>query len=189
MIAAVIVLAAIVGGAIMLLGGGDDDPETSPNDTTELSNTADVEDTNDGVQNTNQAPVTNPTQTTSGGATTTQPFNRCTAESGRCVFITGIARDGDEFVATYQTVGYEPDKDGDQESRHIHFYFNTVRVDQAGHPATGPWEVWDVDENGELIYRLDAADVPPEATELCASVANVNHGLDDHRQHCVGLPS
>lgn len=99
-----------------------------------------------------------------------------------------MTRNSNEIVVTYETVGYEPDIDGGPESRHIHFYFNTVPVDQAGLPATGPWVVYDVDDNGEYVYRFPDSEIPDGATELCASAANVNHGLDDHLQDCATLP-
>ena len=184
MIAAIIVLAAVVGGAFILLGG-DDDQGGSPDDTTALSNAADVDDT-DATQNTDSDQVNNPPPPTA--AATTQPVRRCTAATGRCVFITGMTRNSNEIVVTYETVGYEPDIDGGPESRHIHFYFNTVPVDQAGLPATGPWVVYDVDDNGEYVYRFPDSEIPDGATELCASAANVNHGLDDHLQDCATLP-
>ena len=186
-IAAIIVLGAIAGGAFMLLG--DDDPNASPNDTTALSNTADVEDTEDEVQD------TNPTQTTAGAnnpppptaAATTLP--RCTAGTGRCVFITGITRQEDTVVVTYATVGYDPVLEGGEHSHHVHFYFDTLPIDQAGIPAPANWVAYGTDVEGNLIYRFPAADIPSGARELCASVANVNHGLDDHLQDCVPLPS
>ena len=184
MIAAMIVLAAVVGGAFILLGG-DDDQGGLADDTNALSNTADVDDT-DATQNTADQ-VNNPPPPPTAAATT-QPVRRCTAATGRCVFITGMTRNSNEIAVTYETVGYEPDINGGPESRHIHFYFNTVPVDQAGLPATGPWVVYDVDDNGEYVYRFPDSEIPDGATELCASAANVNHGLDDHLQDCATLP-
>jgi hypothetical protein len=104
------------------------------------------------------------------------------------VFIDEITREGDVFVTRYSTVGYVPDMQGGSDSRHVHFYFDTLPVDQAGIPAPPNWVAYDTDEDGNLIYRFEASTVPSGATKLCASVANVNHGLDDHLQHCVALP-
>ena len=50
------------------------------------------------------------------------------------------------------------------------------------------WVAYDTDDNGEEIYRFAAATIPPGATKLCASVANINHGLDDLLQDCKALP-
>jgi hypothetical protein len=121
--------------------------------------------------------------------TTTQEIHRCVSESGRCVFIDGITRDGDTYVVRYTTIGYAPKINGGPESRHIHFYFDTVPIDQAGSPAPGSgWVVYDTDENGELVYRFAVGDVPSGATQLCASVANVRHELDEQIQDCEPLP-
>ncbi|MGH9135897.1 MAG: Hsp70 family protein [Acidimicrobiales bacterium] len=113
----------------------------------------------------------------------------CTAASGRCAFITNVALDGDTVVVRYETVGYEPHLDAGPDSKHVHFYFDTVPVTEAGIPANGPWVAWGLGKaNGEYVYSFRAADIPAGAGRLCASVANVNHGLDDHEQDCVALP-
>jgi hypothetical protein len=189
-IAAAILLVAIGVGAILLLGGGDD-PETSPSSTTPAANSAPVVNTVEqvnSVSNTEAEQATDAPDETNAVVTTAPSIHRCTAETGRCVFIDNISRENDAFVVRYTTSGYEPELDAGPQSHHVHFYFNTVPVDQAGIPAPPNWVAYDTDENGELIYRFPVASVPGGATQLCASVANVNHGLDDHLQDCVPLP-
>lgn len=113
----------------------------------------------------------------------------CAGANGNCVTINSITANGDQLVATYSVAGFTPNIEGDAQSKHIHFYFDTVPISQAGQPGDGPWEVWDVDPvTGELLYRFLRSEVPAGATQLCASVANVNHGLDDHLASCRNLP-
>ena len=181
-LAAAILLVAIGIGAFLLLRGGGDE-ETDPPDTAAVqSNSVPVVD--DGGQPDTEAPE----ETEASDSTEPTQIHRCTAATGRCVFLDEITREGDTFIARYTTVGYDPKLQGGPESRHVHFYFDTLPVDQAGIPAPPNWVAYDTDEDGNLIYRFEASSVPPGATELCVSVANVNHGLDDHLQHCVALP-
>ena len=181
-LAAAILLVAIGIGAFLLLRGGGDE-ETDPPDTAAAqSNSVPVVD--DGGQPDTEAPE----ETEASDSTEPVQIHRCTAATGRCVFLDEITREGDTFIARYTTVGYDPKLQGGPESRHVHFYFDTLPVDQAGIPAPPNWVAYDTDEDGNLIYRFEASSVPPGATELCVSVANVNHGLDDHLQHCVALP-
>ena len=183
MIAAAILLVAIGVGAVMLLSGGGGDDTSSSDSTVGRANSVPVVNSADGSQQTQAS------EETQGNVTTTAaPVHRCTAEFGRCVFIDAITVEGDQMVARYTTVGYDPKINGGPESRHIHFYFDTLPIDQAGSPAPGGWVVYDTDANGELIYRFPISSIPDGATKLCASVANVNHGLDEHLQDCVALP-
>ena len=129
---------------------------------------------------------------TAAGATAAQPSGReCTAQTGRCAFITDIARDGDNVVVHYATVGYEPHQNAGPDSHHVHFYFDTVPVSQAGIPADSHnWVAWGLEDGGgDYVYTFPASDIPAGASQLCASVANVNHGLDDFNFQCVRLPS
>jgi molecular chaperone DnaK len=123
----------------------------------------------------------------SPGATgaTTAPSGDCAAPSGRCVTIDSFERDGDQFVVQYSTLNYEPDIDG---QFHVHFFFDTTPITEAGNPGHGDWVVYDLDEHGEKVYRFPASDVPPNATALCAAVAAHNHSLDSLESSCVPIP-
>jgi molecular chaperone DnaK len=145
-------LAAIAVIAVIALGG--DDGETDTNATT---------------------------TSTDAGTTTTEAEPTCTATSGRCVFLDPITVEGDHFVLTYSTVGFTPKiDDTDSSTHHIHFFYDTVPLSQAGHPGTGPWVLWDVDpDTGEAIYEgYKTADVPEGATSVCAVVATNTHAID-----------
>ena len=134
------------------------------------------------------------TTTTTGSDTTdnTEPNGTCTSSSGRCAFIDDITAEGDGFVAAYSTAGFEPLIAGDDSDHHLHFFFDTVPVDEAGVPGSGPWTIWDLDPDGNKVYRstdVEPPGVPADATQLCVVVANHDHSLDDDPQpSCVDLP-
>ena len=88
-----------------------------------------------------------------------EPEVSCTSASGRCAFIDSITADGDGFVVTYSTVGFEPAID-DEGAQHIHFFFDTVPLEAAGLPAAGPWTVWDVDADGDNRFTSDDLNPP-----------------------------
>jgi molecular chaperone DnaK len=164
--AAVIVLAAAAVIAVVALGGGDDDgTDTSATTTTGEAAT---------------------TSTTEGGGATT-----CEAPSGRCIFLEPITVEGDHFVLEYAAVGFTPKiDDADATSHHIHFFYDTVPLAQAGSPGTGPWVLWDLDDDGEPFFRgYKTAEVPAGATSLCAVVATNTHALDEGAvPSCQSLP-
>ncbi len=168
-----------------MLLGGDDGGDAAPEGTAPVVQTV-GQPTDDGDTSEAIPPAT------AAGATAAQPSGReCTAQTGRCAFITDIARDGDNVVVHYETVGYEPHQNAGPDSHHVHFYFDTVPVSQAGIPADSHnWVAWGLEEGGgDYVYTFPASDIPAGASQLCASVANVNHGLDDFNFQCVRLPS
>jgi actin-like ATPase involved in cell morphogenesis len=180
-IAAAAIVAAAVGVGAFVLLGGDDGGDAAPEQTGAVVPTVGGGDTSATI-----APDT------AAGATAAQPPAReCTAPTGRCVFITDITRDGDDVVVHYETVGYEPHQNDGPDSHHVHFYFDTVPPAQAGMPADpGNWVAWGLEEGGgDYVYTFTESDIPEGASQLCASVANVNHELDDPNFQCVRLPS
>jgi hypothetical protein len=154
LVGAIIGLLAAAALVAVLALGGDDDPDETADATT-----------------TTGAP------TSSGAATATTP--PCTVPSGRCAFVDSITIEGDHFVVAYTPVGYVPDIDGGRNSHHIHFYFDNIPASQAGHPGSGPWELWDFDPNGKALFpNFKRAAVPSGATSICAVVATNEHALD-----------
>src|SRR5690606_3540431 len=95
--------------------------------------------------------------------------------------IDSITVEDDHFVVAYSTVGYEPKiDDADPATHHIHFFYDTVPVTQAGLPGSGPWAVWDVDERGQKFFRAFLVDEVPEgARSICAIVATHDHHVDE----------
>jgi actin-like ATPase involved in cell morphogenesis len=182
-IAVAAVVAAAVGVGAFALLGGDDGGDAAPEGSDPVAQT--VEQVSDDT-----AEVVTPD--TAAGDTAAPPSEReCNAPSGRCAFIDDISRDGDTMVVRYDTVGYEPHQNAGPDSRHVHFYFDTVPPAQAGVPADpSNWVAWGLEEGGgDYVYSFPVSDIPPEASQLCASVANVDHALDGVNFQCVRLPS
>ena len=125
--------------------------------------------------------------TTTGGGTPS-----CDVPQGRCVFIDSIELDGDRYVVEYTTVGYEPDIDGGSDAHHIHFFFDTIPLAQAGTPGNSSnWALWDLDSQGRKRFDgFATGDRPSGAGELCAVVATDGHAVDDGAvESCKPLPS
>lgn len=89
--------------------------------------------------------------------------------------------DSANYVVDYETFGYEEVLPG----MHIHFFFNTVPLEQAGSPGSGPWYLYG-GPNPFTKYR--EIDRPADATEMCALVANSNHSIVAGSGNCVNLP-
>lgn len=89
--------------------------------------------------------------------------------------------DNDYYVVEYETFGYTEVLPG----QHIHFFFDTVPVEQAGSPGTGRWFLYGGPRPFDK-YRL--SDRPEGATQMCALVANPNHSIIPETGNCVDLP-
>lgn len=97
--------------------------------------------------------------------------------------IDGIALDiNGNYVVNYETFEYTPKLPG----THIHFFFNTVPVEQAGKPlGFGLWTVY----AGPVPFTgLKQSDRPKNATQLCALVANPDHSVQANSGNCFTLP-
>jgi hypothetical protein len=106
-------------------------------------------------------------------------------EPGPRVTITGIELNGGAYEVEYEA-NFEPVIGGDAENLHIHFYFDTIGVEEAGLPGSGPWILYDVPSP---FTGYGEADRPEEATQMCATVADVGHNLvSDRVFHCMDLP-
>ncbi len=165
----------LVGGASLLFLGGDDDTTTTtePNETSVSTASTAPEST---------VPVT-----------TVPP---CDVSTGRCSSIDSIAIEGDHYVATYRTDGFDPlmrESGGSDADHHVHFFFNTFQIDQVGSNAPadrrGVWTVWDLPSGGGE-FRFDEAKVADRgsATHLCIGVADANHGISTEGGDCIELP-
>jgi hypothetical protein len=66
-----------------------------------------------------------------------------------------------------------------------------VPLEQAGHPGTGPWVLWDLDAQGRKRFDgATTADRPEGAEALCAVVATNGHAVDEGAvESCIPLPS
>jgi len=98
------------------------------------------------------------------------------------VEITGIRADSTYFIVDYTTFGFTEQLPG----THIHFFFDTVPVEQTGAPGNGPWILYGGPRPFSQ-YRL--GDKPSAATMICARVANTDHSLYDPASgNCYPLP-
>jgi hypothetical protein len=105
-------------------------------------------------------------------------------EPGDRVTITGVELDGDRYLVEY-TADYEP-LISDGEAVHIHFFFDTVPVEQAGVPGNGPWILYDTPAP---FSEYGPADRPEGATRMCATPATSDHRVVNPRIfHCMQLP-
>jgi molecular chaperone DnaK len=112
-------------------------------------------------------------------ASATQPV-----EPGDRVTITGIELEGDRYLVEY-TANYEPLIAGG-EAVHIHFFFDSVAVEEAGVPGNGPWILYDTPAP---FSEYGPADRPEGATRMCATPATSDHRVVNPRIfHCMALP-
>ena len=101
--------------------------------------------------------------------------------AGRQARITGIAITDGRYVVDYQTFGYTPALPG----THMHFFFNTVSVADAGVPGAGPWFLY-VGPAPFTGYKV--SDKPADASQMCILVANPDHSIIPDTGNCMVLP-
>lgn len=89
--------------------------------------------------------------------------------------------DTGNYVVEYETFGYTEQLPG----MHVHFFFNTVPVEQAGSPGSGPWYLYG---GPRPFTKYKETDRPADATEMCALVANSNHSVVPGSGNCMNLP-
>ena len=97
------------------------------------------------------------------------------------VVINAIAIEDGRYIADYETIGYEPSEDG----LHMHFFFNTTTIENAGRPGAGPYQMV---PHASPFTDFAVNDTPIGATQLCALVANPNHTIQVESGNCVDLP-
>jgi hypothetical protein len=78
--------------------------------------------------------------------------------------------------------GFEPALPG----QHMHFFFDTVSVENAGVPGTGPWFLY----AGPMPFTgYKVSDRPAAATQMCILVAKADHSIIPNTGNCVDLPT
>ncbi|HUF99839.1 MAG TPA: Hsp70 family protein [Ilumatobacter sp.] len=192
---------AVVGGALLLDGENDDPSEagtdvaaatTLPADDASepsadvaavtTSVTADVSTTSPAAL---AATTTNPVATTAESNTTSS------IPAGPFVRLTDVSLVDGTYVAAYEVTGYVPQIDGGPDSLHIHLYLNDIDPENAGTtgPLPGTWDITDAPTSFRTsVSPVDAA--TRGATQLCALVATVTHGVfDPNSGTCLDLPT
>ena len=96
--------------------------------------------------------------------------------------INGITIDEqNRYVVEYETFEYTEQLPG----VHVHFFFDTVPPEQAGIPGHGPWELY----GGPRPFTLyTVSERPPQASQMCALVANSDHSIHLNSGNCFRLP-
>ncbi|HNS02602.1 MAG TPA: hypothetical protein PKM78_09515 [Anaerolineae bacterium] len=94
--------------------------------------------------------------------------------------------DGRYFV-DFEAFGFTPQMPG----QHLHFFFDSVPLLQAGAPGSGPWQIYPA-ANGlpatNPFTLLTVANRPPNANQMCILVANADHSVNQGTGNCVELP-
>lgn len=166
----VVLLCLLAGGGFLvsqLLNAPADEPTTLPTQ----------------VQAATEAPLVIVESPTLSVTDTPAPTPTETVPPGPYVKILSITIDANNrYVVEYQTFEFTEQLPG----MHIHFFWNTVPVENAGSPGSGPWALYG-GPSPFTGYRV--SDKPAAATQMCARVANSNHSLHGlETGNCVDLP-
>jgi hypothetical protein len=89
--------------------------------------------------------------------------------------------DQSRYVVEYETFEFTEILPG----MHIHFFFDTVSLENAGSPGSGPWYLYG-GPRPFTGYRV--SERPAAATQMCALVANGNHSVQPDSGNCMDLP-
>jgi len=209
-----IAIIAVAGAVALLLNRGDESGTTSTADqavvdptagaTTDDDTTEDDVTTNDdgddaatGDEGPGTTAVTDETTGSTTGSTATTATTASTTsttadttttaaqEVGLSATIGDITADGETYAVAFTTT-FDPVISGDPSTHHLHFFFDTVGVENAGAPGSGPWAIYD----GSSPFRgYGPGDRPTGATKLCVTVATSGHAVDDPSVfHCADLP-
>jgi len=133
-----------------------------------------------------------PPLTADAGGTAESSTTSSAAPAKPTVHITSVQKSRDTYTIDFSTSGFSPTLDGDSESHHIHFFFNTTKPANAG--ANGdPPGTWDL-YGGESPYvgsaqKIGGPSGDKGATAVCAVVATPKHEVSDPNSgNCVPIP-
>ena len=175
-IAGVAVVAAVAIAASNMLGGGGGAPTASPAPSIAIVPSASP---SPSIATPSPSPVVTPSPSPSPSlAPTPTP-----TPAGRQARITSITVSGGRYLVDYDVFNFTPKLPND---RHVHFFFDTVTVANAGVPGKGPWELY----AGPVpfdVYRV--SDKPSGARQMCVLVARADHSVVQDTGNCVDLPS
>jgi hypothetical protein len=125
------------------------------------------------------------TTTTSEATTTVTEDSTTTVADGLSATISDIAIDGGRYVVSY-TTSFQPLISSDPASHHLHFFFDTVPIAEAGAPGGGPWILYD---GPAPFTQYGPGDRPSGAEQMCVTVATHTHAVDNPAvYHCMALP-
>lgn len=102
---------------------------------------------------------------------------------GPYVVITDIQVQGNLYAVDYIVNNFP-----EEQNLHVHMFFDTVPPEQAGSPASGPWELTYGVYGDPPFTQYGIANRPAGATQMCSLVANPNHSVILGTGNCVDLP-
>jgi actin-like ATPase involved in cell morphogenesis len=144
--------------------------------------------TSDGVTSES---VPDPTPTTAAPTTTMATTSATTAptdplaSSDLAAVIRGVGVSGDAYAVEFET-NFTPLIADDPSQHHLHFYFDTVPISEAGTPGSGPWILYD---GPSPFTQWLVSDRPEGATQMCVTVATHTHAVyNPDNFHCMDLP-
>jgi actin-like ATPase involved in cell morphogenesis len=168
----VLVLLLAAGASGMLSGAASSSPPAS---NALVSSAPSVVPSASATQAASAAPTSTPLPSSSALASPSA------SPAGRQARITGIAVSDGRYVVDYQTFGYTPALPG----THMHFFFNTVSVPDAGVPGAGPWFLY---AGPAPFTGYKVSDKPADASQMCILVANPDHSIIPDTGNCMVLP-
>jgi len=186
---AVMIGLVFVGGRLLLGGGGSTSTPTAETALVEGSeaqvaallptdtSTPTVAPSNTSYVVPTRTPTSAPTSTPTYAwtATPTVPTDR------PYVRINNITIADGRYVVEYETFGYTEQLPG----MHVHFFYDTVKPEQAGLPGSGPWILYG---GPRPFTKYLVAEKPANAKQMCALVANANHSIQLESGNCFPLP-
>lgn len=106
---------------------------------------------------------------------------------GRYVQIDEITAEGNSYAVSFTPFNFTPLIGTGPQDYHIHFFWNTLEPQNAGTngPDPGDWFLYD---GASPFNGWTFGDRPPEATQMCALVADAAHGVTVGSGNCVTLP-
>jgi actin-like ATPase involved in cell morphogenesis len=189
LVAGVLVAGALVAGGILALSNRDDG-NAGATDTTGAPNETTVATTAGAVTTAAVATTATPATTAATTAVTVAPPACPEGDTRECIDITNVAIDGDSLVIDWTPFNFEPSI-GD---RHAHFFYDTVLPTEAGTNAAqfgATPKIWELTDARPFRSEREMllSNKPPEATQVCVTVANAEHGVVDPTVfECVPLP-
>jgi hypothetical protein len=168
----VVAIGALALGLIFATGGDDDAP-AAPGSPTATATATTATATQTQAAAATATPTATPSPTPSPTATPTP--------QGGWARINSIELVAGRYSVAFETSGFTYSLPG----IHVHFFWNTVPVAQAGSPGSGPWAVY----GGPSPFQEYAASQRPSgATQLCVLVANPDHSIRPGTGNCYPLP-
>lgn len=199
MVAGALAAVLATGGAFAALSGGDSDTPAAPVATiasyTPTTVTPSTVATNAPAPTASAAetqPVVVPTATRTVPPNTPTPAPTATSQATAAptatrtlapntARITAVTDVYGQYQVKFEVTGFTPSLTG----QHLHFFFDTVPVSQAGVPGAGPWFVYG---GASPFTGYSVSEKPAAAHQVCVLVAKADHSVIPNTGNCFQLP-